>query len=99
MARLDCELESATPVAWWPGKTGSELLLITRSEGAPFSSSGLLATTALPITTRAYRASQGPRVVLVESMEDTAADDVAESPDHRSRWRCVFEESAPAGAF
>jgi hypothetical protein len=99
MARLDCELESATPADWWPGKTSSGLFLITRSEGAPFSSSGPMATAALSITARAYRASQGPRVLLVESMEDTAVDDAAESPDHWSRWRCVFEESAPASAF
>jgi hypothetical protein len=99
MSRLDCELESATPVDWWSGTAFSELLMITRPEGAPFSGSGPTSTAALPITARAYRASQGPRVLLVESVEDTAVDDVTESPDHWSRWRCVFEESAPAGAF
>ena len=99
MARLDCELESATPVDWWSGTAFSELLMITRPEGTPFRGSGPMATDALPITVRTYRASQGPRVRLAESMADAPVHDATTASEHWSRWRCVFEESAPAGAF
>lgn len=98
MARLDCELESAMPVGWWPGTDFSELLMISRPEGEPFSVSGPTPAGALRKTVRVYRASQGPRVLLAESTGDTATGDVTDSSDHWSRWRCVFEESAPADA-
>jgi hypothetical protein len=53
---------------------------------------------------RAYRTSQGPRVLLAEpaddiAIDDSAIDDITTSTDQWSRWRCAFGESAPASAF
>lgn len=103
MARLDCELESATPVNWWPENLQPDLFMVTHPDGEPFSDSdfGYRSTgdSVLPISIRAYRASQGPRVLLAEPTGNTRFDDVSPSSGSWSRWRCVFGESAPVSAF
>ncbi len=104
MSRLDCDLESAMPFDWWPAPLKHELLMVTHPAGEPFSSFGSAGNCVLPITMRAYRTSQGPRVLLAEpaddiAIDDSAIDDITTSTDQWSRWRCAFGESAPASAF
>jgi hypothetical protein len=104
MSRLDCDLESATPFDWWPAPPKQELLMVTHPADEPFSSFGSAGNSVPPITMRAYRTSQGPRVLLAEpaddiAVDDSAIDDITTSTDQWSRWRCAFGESAPASAF
>jgi hypothetical protein len=104
MSRLDCELESGTPSVWWPATVKHELLMVTHPDGEPFSGPGSTGNSTVPISMRAYRASQGPRVLLAEptgdsAVDNSAIDDITTSTDQWSRWRCVFGESAPASAF
>ena len=98
MSRLDCELESAVPEDWWPGSFQHELRMVTHPDGEPFSGSGSTGDSALPITVRTYRSSQGPRVLLSEPAGTPEVDDATASSQQWSRWRCAFAESAPDSA-
>ena len=98
MSRLDCELESATPEDWWPGSLGHELLMVTHTDGEPFSSSGSTGDIAFPDTVRTYRSSQGPRVLLSEPAGTPEVENATDPSQQWSRWRCAFAESAPESA-